>query len=68
MNKPTTSLRRSVELPLSLNVAPGPFPECDVCGVLDRERRTARARGDMSKVSDCNVEIRQHPHDKGRCP
>ncbi|GGJ55409.1 hypothetical protein GCM10010121_077510 [Streptomyces brasiliensis] len=54
-----------VELPLRLDSDPPPASECDVCRALDRERSEARAKGEMSKVSDLNVEIRNHPH-KGR--
>ncbi|MGW2405281.1 hypothetical protein ACWCXK_12170 [Streptomyces sp. NPDC001739] len=45
---------------------PVPDPEavggCDVCEALARQRAAAYAVGDRSKVSDCNVEIRRHPH------
>ncbi|MEK2475275.1 hypothetical protein WN984_20625 [Streptomyces noursei] len=53
-----------VELPLTLASAadPGPVPGCDICAALAKERALARSRGDHSKVSDCNVEIRNHPH------
>lgn len=45
-----------------------PIPNfgCDVCQSLGREREEARAAGDMSRVTDCNVEIRRHPHPKRR--
>jgi hypothetical protein len=46
--------------------APEPVPGCDVCGALAIERSEARRRGDLSKVSDVNVEIRKHPHAKRR--
>ncbi|MFE7314605.1 MULTISPECIES: hypothetical protein [unclassified Streptomyces] len=48
---------------------PGAKPEaqpvagCDVCGALERQRAQARATGDRSKVTDCNVEMRRHPHE-----
>ncbi|MEU9500209.1 hypothetical protein [Streptomyces sp. NPDC048196] len=41
---------------------PEPVDGCDVCGALARQRVAAYAVGDRSKVSDCNVEIRRHPH------
>ncbi|WP_078872206.1 hypothetical protein [Streptomyces sp. NRRL S-337] len=41
---------------------PAPVAGCDVCGALARQRVAAYAVGDRSKVSDCNVEIRRHPH------
>ncbi|KUN99134.1 hypothetical protein AQJ67_25785 [Streptomyces caeruleatus] len=51
-----------VELPLRLDGDPKPAPDCDVCQALDRQRSLAHAQRDMSKVSDFNVEIRNHPH------
>ncbi|MDT0467528.1 hypothetical protein [Streptomyces gibsoniae] len=39
---------------------PVPHPGCKVCGALAAERERAQASGDLSKVSDCNVEIREH--------
>ncbi|MDT0467060.1 hypothetical protein [Streptomyces gibsoniae] len=39
---------------------PAPHPGCKVCGALAAERERAQAAGDVSKVSDCNVEIREH--------
>jgi hypothetical protein len=65
MTHPTTYPSPPVELPLRLDADPPPFAHCDVCAALDRERSEARAKGNGSKVSDCNVEIRSHPH-KGR--
>ncbi|MEU9879889.1 hypothetical protein [Streptomyces phaeochromogenes] len=65
MTEPTRYAVPPVELPLRLDTDPPPVPECDVCAALDQERSEARGKGDMSKVSDLNVEIRSHPH-KGR--
>lgn len=44
--------------------APDPEPAagCDVCEALARQRAGAYAVGDRSRVTDCNVEIRRHPH------
>ncbi len=39
---------------------PVPEPGCDVCAVLDRDRTAASAAGNLSAVSDCNVEMRAH--------
>lgn len=39
---------------------PVPPPDCGVCAALVRQRAEARARGDLSRVSDYNVEIRNH--------
>lgn len=66
MTEPITYPRPPVELPLRLDTDPPPKPGCDVCGALASERDEARATGNMSKVSDVNVEIRQHPHAKRR--
>lgn len=47
--------------PLSA-LEPVPNFSCDVCASLGRQREDARKKGDMTTVSDCNVEIRRHPH------
>ncbi|MEV3855976.1 hypothetical protein AB0J38_16830 [Streptomyces sp. NPDC050095] len=65
MANPTTYPSPPVELPLRLDADPGPVGGCDVCGALDKQRAEARAKGDLSKVSDMNVEILGHPHDAG---
>jgi hypothetical protein len=39
-----------------------PATGCKVCSALVREREEARKGRDMSRVTDCNVEIRRHPH------
>ncbi|MFJ8192792.1 hypothetical protein ACIQ8D_23975 [Streptomyces sp. NPDC096094] len=41
---------------------PAPSATCDVCQALARQRAAARDAGNLSRVSDCNVEIRNHPH------
>jgi hypothetical protein len=43
---------------------PDPPAGCDVCASLVRQRAAATTTGDLSQVSDCNVEIRAHtdPH------
>ncbi|WP_371580169.1 hypothetical protein [Streptomyces sp. NBC_01314] len=49
--------------PISLGLPldePKPSTDCQVCAALVRQRTEARARGDMSRVSDLNVEIRNH--------
>ena len=51
-----------VELPLRLESDPEPTAGCGVCFALDSQRTQARARGDLSKVTDINVEIRRHAH------
>ncbi|GFE24158.1 hypothetical protein YWIDRAFT_00760 [Streptomyces sp. SceaMP-e96] len=62
MTEPTKYPTAPAELPLWMDLEPVPVPGCDVCGALARERDAARRAGDGSKVSDCNVEIRRHPH------
>ncbi|MEU5437664.1 hypothetical protein AB0G73_30405 [Streptomyces sp. NPDC020719] len=62
MTNPATYPGPPVELPLRLEADPAPAPYCDVCGALDQQRREARAEGNLSAVSDANVEIRDHPH------
>ncbi|MEH0428862.1 hypothetical protein QBB34_21505 [Streptomyces stelliscabiei] len=39
---------------------PVPPADCGVCAALVKERSAARARDDLSRVSDLNVEIRAH--------
>ncbi|MFD8736243.1 hypothetical protein ACFV06_15205 [Streptomyces sp. NPDC059618] len=43
---------------------PEPAEGCEVCAALARQRATAEAGGDWSRVSDCNIELRGHsePH------
>jgi hypothetical protein len=65
MTLPRTYPGPPVELPLRLDGDPRPVADCDVCQALDKQRSEARAQREMSKVSDLNVEIRNHPH-KGR--
>ncbi|GAB2732898.1 hypothetical protein GCM10027072_29400 [Streptomyces bullii] len=47
-------------------VQPEPVTGCRECGQLAREREEARMAGDVSRVSDCNVRIRRHPHKPDR--
>lgn len=58
-----TDLTEAVYLsdPMSA-LEPVPNFSCDVCASLGRQREEARERRDMTTVSDCNVEIRRHPH------
>ncbi|MFJ5779887.1 hypothetical protein [Streptomyces sp. NPDC093094] len=43
-----------------------PAAGCDVCQALARERTAATARQDWSKVSDLNVEMRNHHEKRAR--
>lgn len=40
---------------------PAPEPGCGVCAALAEQRTAARGDGDLSAVSDCNVELAAHP-------
>ncbi|MFF8531013.1 hypothetical protein ACF07B_03310 [Streptomyces sp. NPDC015532] len=51
--------------PLMLVPEPEPSAGCDVCRALDTQRTEARARGDLSRVTDINIEIRRHAHGEG---
>ncbi|WSN53718.1 hypothetical protein OHU26_15845 [Streptomyces sp. NBC_00069] len=51
-----------VELPLRTAPDPVPAAGCGVCAALAVQRREASLRGDHSMASDCNVELRNHPH------
>jgi hypothetical protein len=53
---------RPVHLGLPLT-DPEPVPGCKECARLAREREEARTAGDTTRVSDCNVYIRRHPHE-----
>ncbi|MCQ6556791.1 hypothetical protein NPS70_26920 [Streptomyces sp. C10-9-1] len=48
--------------------APAPAPGCGVCAALAKQRTAAYGAGDLSAVSDCNVELATHPtkHSGGR--
>lgn len=60
--KPITYAQPPVELPLRTDPEPVPAAGCGVCAALAAQRREARIEGDGSVVSDCNVELRNHPH------
>ncbi|UZJ29942.1 hypothetical protein OJ254_05235 [Streptomyces endophytica] len=59
----TGRARQSVQLGEPVR-DPEPATGCDVCEALAQQRVAAYAVGNRSKVSDCNVEIRRHPHRK----
>ena len=54
-----TTMNAPVDLPLPPEW-PEPSPLCGVCASLAKQRAEAAGVGDYSKVSDCNVEIREH--------
>ncbi|TSB25291.1 hypothetical protein FNJ62_13185 [Streptomyces benahoarensis] len=60
--KPITYAQPPVELSMLEWTEPQGEHGCDVCRALAGRREEARRQGDLSRVSDCNVEIRQHPH------
>ncbi|MFF1702476.1 hypothetical protein [Streptomyces sp. NPDC058252] len=62
--KQQTTMDDPVDLSLPLD-QPKPAPLCGVCQALERQSAEATASGDYSKASDCNIEIRNHPH-RGR--
>ncbi|MFE5495276.1 hypothetical protein ACFQ7Z_35690 [Streptomyces virginiae] len=41
---------------------PQPVPGCPRCAGAAARRAVRRRAGDLSGVSDCNVDIRHHPH------
>jgi hypothetical protein len=53
----TTATSYLLQMPAA---PPKPTPCCVVCTSLDRQRSNARAVGDYSRVSDCNVRMRAH--------
>ncbi|MEU3220062.1 hypothetical protein [Streptomyces sp. NPDC006971] len=56
-----------IELPHhDLPAEPDPVEGCDVCAALADQRAAAQRAGDASRVADCNVEMRRHPHPNGR--
>nr|WP_082317507.1 hypothetical protein [Streptomyces sp. NRRL WC-3549] len=51
-----------VELPLRMGqLEPTPVEGCPGCTELANVRDRARAGGDMTTVTDCNVFMRRHP-------
>ncbi|CAL9444756.1 hypothetical protein [Streptomyces sp. enrichment culture] len=60
MKERTTIHPAPLELPLWPPPEPVPVAGCAECAGLAGLRGGARARGDMSAVSDCNVPLRRH--------
>ena len=46
---------------------PAPVEGCGVCAALGKQRDQARQAGNLSRVTDCNVEIRNHPPGEQTC-
>ncbi|MEU8775046.1 hypothetical protein [Streptomyces sp. NPDC048606] len=61
MSRARTTMSGPVYLSLP-NVPPGPVDGCGVCRALVAQRREDRGRGDLSAVTDADVELRNHPH------
>ncbi|WP_245008921.1 hypothetical protein [Streptomyces albidoflavus] len=65
MTEPTRYITGPPELPLRMDPEPLPVAGCPYCTELARVRSWARAGGDMTTVSDCNVFLRRHPQGHG---
>ncbi|MFH0176305.1 hypothetical protein ACIA6D_12920 [Streptomyces cacaoi] len=63
MNSPAEPTPVHLGLP---STPPEPMPGCVVCAALAERRTKARAEGDYSKASDCNVKLVTHTHRAGR--
>ncbi|MFI5725262.1 hypothetical protein [Streptomyces cyaneofuscatus] len=61
MSEPMRYSTPPVELPLLMDREPEPVEGCAGCVELAAVRSRARAVGDMTTVSDCNVYLRRHP-------
>ncbi|MEU0843030.1 hypothetical protein ABZ370_26605 [Streptomyces sp. NPDC005962] len=58
-----TSMSGPVHLSVP-DLEPVPVQGCKICAALDRQRAEARRTGNLSKVTDINVEIRRHQADE----
>lgn len=66
MTEPTRYTQGPVVLPdRSGELEPTPVDGCAGCRELDNVRVRARAGGDWTTVSDCNVLMRRHPEGHG---
>ncbi|QCW78782.1 hypothetical protein EQG64_19765 [Streptomyces sp. S6] len=67
MSEPMRYSTPPVELPLRTDVHREPMPVdgCAGCAELADVRSRARAVGDMTTVTDCNVYLRRHPEGHG---
>ncbi|MCR8578955.1 hypothetical protein NE399_33510 [Streptomyces sp. Isolate_219] len=61
MSDPSTTMTPPVYLSLP-PASPTPAEGCGVCTALAKQRAAAAAEGDHSRVTDCNIELRNHPH------
>ncbi|GAA3001974.1 hypothetical protein Sfulv_34490 [Streptomyces fulvorobeus] len=60
MTATQTTQDRAVDLPCGMEPDPKPVPGCAHCDHLAHNRDRARANGDGSGVSDCNVRLARH--------
>ncbi|MET9291321.1 hypothetical protein [Streptomyces sp. NPDC003077] len=65
MTEPTRYSTTPLELPWRLDLEPTPVEGCAGCAELAAVRDRARAVGDMTTVTDCNVFLRRHPEGHG---
>ncbi|MES9559807.1 MULTISPECIES: hypothetical protein [unclassified Streptomyces] len=61
--KARTTPEKPLDLPAGMELDPKPVPGCAGCDVIAHDRDRARANGDASGVSDCNVRMRRHEGD-----
>ncbi|MFB1047937.1 hypothetical protein [Streptomyces chrestomyceticus] len=66
MTEPTRYSAAPVELPYRAVPEPKPVAGCPGCAELANVRDRARAGGDRTTISDCNVFLRRHPEGHGR--
>ncbi|MFE3883175.1 hypothetical protein ACFXPQ_09715 [Streptomyces lydicus] len=59
-----TVMGAPVDLPLRLEGDPQSVLGCAHCDTVAMDRGHARANGDASRVSDCNVRLRRHLADE----
>ncbi|MHC0432652.1 hypothetical protein ACX6XY_21095 [Streptomyces sp. O3] len=58
-----TTQETPVDLPVRLDADPMPEPGCAHCDNVAMDRDRAKANGNASGVSDCNVRLRRHLED-----
>lgn len=61
-------MRTDMDPPITLGLPldePTPPADCGVCAALARQRTEATRDGDLSRATDCSVEIRNHHRPAG---
>ncbi|WP_030375754.1 hypothetical protein [Streptomyces rimosus] len=61
MTNPTRHSTVPIVLPPPPETDPAPVDGCAGCAELVNVRERARAVGDLSSVTDCNIYLRRHP-------